>query len=152
MHSHNPMSETSLPISVPFLVRSALVFIGRRSMPCASFPNIFFIFGGQCHTFFYYFISQICIETSTYILHTVILLGGCMVIWTWGGLESCLFWSCFDVIVVKVKAAEELCHSPHLGSTVRTIINRPMGRFARTNHIYFQITQPGSSTVTLLYL
>jgi hypothetical protein len=31
------------------------------------------------------------------------------------------------------------------------IVNRPMGRFARTNPIYFQITQPGNSTVTPLY-
>ncbi len=40
-----------------------------------------------------------------YILHAVILLGGCMVVWTWGGLEACLFCtrSCIGVIVVKVK-------------------------------------------------
>jgi hypothetical protein len=30
---------------------------------------------------------------------------------------------------------------------VRTLVNRPRGRFAWTNHINFQVTQPGSSTV-----
>jgi hypothetical protein len=50
-----------------------------------------------------------------------------------------------------LKSAEDLSHSPQWGSTVRTLINRPMERFAWTNHIYFQITQPGSSTVTPLY-
>ncbi len=29
-----------------------------------------------------------------------------------------------------------------------TLDSSPMGRFAWTNHIYFQITQPGSSTVS----
>jgi hypothetical protein len=32
-----------------------------------------------------------------------------------------------------------------------TTVNRPMGRFAWTNHIYFQITQPGISAVAPLY-
>jgi hypothetical protein len=72
-----------------------------------------------------------------------------MVMWTLGGLEACLFWSCIVVIVViGLKSSEELSHLPQW---VRTLINRPMGRFAWTNHIYFQITQPGSRTVTPLY-
>ncbi len=40
-----------------------------------------------------------------YILHTLILLGGCMVVWTWSGLEAFLFWSCIDTIVVRVKVS-----------------------------------------------
>jgi hypothetical protein len=56
------------------------------------------------------------------------------------------------VIVVRVNVSRGIvpvpCHFPQWGSTVRTLINLPMGRFAWTNHIYFLITQPGSSTVT----
>ncbi len=73
-----------------------------------------------------------------YILRTVILLGGCMEVWTWSSLDACLFWSCFDVIVVKVKVSRGIMPFFPMWSTVRT------------NHIYFQITQPGSSTVTSL--
>ncbi len=40
-----------------------------------------------------------------YILHTVILLGGCMVVWVWSRLEACLFWSWIHVIVVRVKVS-----------------------------------------------
>ncbi len=71
--------------------------------------------------------------------------------WTWGVREACLFWSCIDVIVVRVNVSRRFGHSPQWGSTVRTLINRQMERFAWTNHIYFQITQSGSSTVTSLY-
>ncbi len=38
-----------------------------------------------------------------YILHTVILLGGCMEVWTCSGVEACLCWRCVDVIMVRVK-------------------------------------------------
>ncbi len=31
--------------------------------------------------------------------------GGGVVVWTWGGLEACLFWSCIDVIVVRVEVS-----------------------------------------------
>ncbi len=74
-----------------------------------------------------------------------------MVEWTWSGVEACLFWSCTDVIVVRVKVSRGFEPFSPWGSTVRTLVNRPMGRFAWTNHIYFQITQPGCSTVTPLY-
>ncbi len=57
--------------------------------------------------FLIYYYSQIGTVPywDEYILHTVILLGGCMVVWTWSGLEACLFWSCIDVIVVRVKVS-----------------------------------------------
>ncbi len=84
--------------------------------------------------FYFYFTDWYWDE---YILHTVILLGGCLVVWTWSGLEACLFWSCIDVIVVRVKP-EELSHSPQLLSTVRTLVNRPMGRFEWT-HSYISV-------------
>jgi hypothetical protein len=51
----------------------------------------------------YYFTDRYWGE---YILHTIILLGKCMVVWTWCDLEACLFWSCIDVIVVRVKVKE----------------------------------------------
>jgi hypothetical protein len=44
-------------------------------------------------------------DWCAYILHTVILLEGFMVVWTWSGREACLFWSCIDLIVVKVKVS-----------------------------------------------
>jgi hypothetical protein len=66
-------------------------------------------------------------------------------------VNACLFWSCMDVIVVRVKVSRGIVPSPQLGSTLWTLVNRPMGRFAWTNYIYFKITQFGSSTVTPLY-
>jgi hypothetical protein len=85
---------------------------------------------------------------------TVILLGGCMVVWTWSGLEACLFWSFIDIIVVRIKVSRGI--EPFFPVGIDrcghyTVVNRPMGRFAWTNHIYFLKTQPGSSTVTHLY-
>ncbi len=56
-----------------------------------------------------------------------------------------------DLPTTGLESAEELCHSPQWGSTVRSLVNRPMGIFAWANPIYYQITQPGSSTVTPLY-
>jgi hypothetical protein len=60
---------------------------------------------------------------------------GAALMWLWLGL----------------KLVVDLSHSSQWGPTVRTLINSPMGRFAWTNHIYFLITKPGSSTVTPLY-
>jgi hypothetical protein len=74
-----------------------------------------------------------------------------MVEWTWGGVEACLFWICIDVIVVRVKVSRGFEPFSPWGSTVQTLVHRPMGIFAWTNHIYFQITQPSSSTFTPLY-
>ncbi len=41
------------------------------------------------------------------------LLGGCMVVWTWSGLEACFLWICIDVIVVRVKVSEEIVPLPN---------------------------------------
>ncbi len=57
-----------------------------------------------------------------------------------------MFWICIDVIVVRVKVSIGFEPFSPWGSTVRTLVHHPMGRFAWTYHIYFQITQPGSST------
>jgi hypothetical protein len=57
-----------------------------------------------------------------------------------GGL---LVWICIAVIVVRVKVSKEICAVPQWGSAVRTLV-------AWTYQFYFQITQPGSSTVTPL--
>jgi hypothetical protein len=62
-----------------------------------------------------------------------------------------LFWICIDVIVVRVKVSIGFEPFSPWASTVWTLVHRPMGIFVWTNHIYFQITQPGSSTVTPLY-
>ncbi len=51
--------------------------------------------------------------------------GGCMVEWTWSGVEACLFWSCIDVIVVRVKVSRGFEPFSPWGSTVRTLVNRP---------------------------
>jgi hypothetical protein len=99
---------------------------------------------------FLFYISQIGIETSTFI-YSNFCLGvawwcGRDVVWRLVCFGSALTW-----LWLGLKSAEELSHSPQWRSTVRTLVNRPMGRFAWTNHIYFQITQHGSSTVTPLY-
>ncbi len=81
---------------------------------------------------------------------------GCLVVWTWGSLDSgnLLVWSCYDVIVimVNVKVSKGIMSFSPMGSTVWTLDIRPMGRFAWSNHIYFQITQTGSTRVVPLHL
>ncbi len=65
-----------------------------------------------------------------------------MAVWTWSGLEACLFWSWIDVIVVRLKVSRGIVSfSPWGCGTVRTPANRPW-----TDPNYFQKTQPGSST------
>ncbi len=102
---------------------------------------------------FFICISQIGIETSMvrFTYSTVNCFGGCSMMWTWSGVEDWLFWSCTILtwFWLGLKSAEKLCYSPQGGSTLRTLFNRLLGRFAWTNHIYFQITQPSSSTVPL---
>jgi hypothetical protein len=56
-----------------------------------------------------------------------------------------------DEFVLGLKSVSNCAILPHWESVVRTLANCPRGRFAWTNHINFQITQPGSSTVTPLY-
>jgi hypothetical protein len=64
---------------------------------------------------------------AEYIVHTVILLGGCM----WCGHEVVWKLACFEAALTwlwsRLKSADELRHSPKWGSTVRTLGNRPMG-------------------------
>jgi hypothetical protein len=52
----------------------------------------------------------------------------------WSG--SLLVWSGIDVFVVKVKVSRGIVPFSHWRSTVRTLINRPKGRFAWTKHIF----------------
>ncbi len=63
-----------------------------------------------------------------YILHTVRLLGGCMGVWTWSGLEACLFWSCFNVIVVRVKVSWGIVPFPQWRSTMRKLLEQETNR------------------------
>jgi hypothetical protein len=74
-----------------------------------------------------------------------------MVEWTLCGMEASLFCIYIDVIVIRVKVSRGFEPFSPWGWTVRTLVHRPMGRFEWTNHIYFQLTQPGSSIVTPLY-
>jgi hypothetical protein len=60
----------------------------------SSTVKYFEIFGGQWN----FFLSQIDIDTN--ILHKVILLGSCKVVWTYSGQETCSFWSCRIVVNV----------------------------------------------------
>ncbi len=68
------------------------------------------------------------------------------------GLEAWMPWSCIDVTVLGFKSVEELYPSPSLGVDSADTSQLPKdkklhGQFQK----YFQITQPGSSTVTPLY-
>ncbi len=105
----------------------------------------FKIFGGRCQFFIFLFHRLVGIESHLRWLHFSYstLLGG------WCGREVAWRIPCFIAALMwlwsALKSAEELSHSSQWGSTMRTLVNRPMGRFAWTNHIYFQITQPGSS-------
>ncbi len=54
------------------------------------------------------------------------------------------------MIDVRVTVSRGIELFSPLGIDSATLINRPMGRFAWTNHLYFQITQPVSSTITPL--
>ncbi len=60
-----------------------------------------------------------------------------------------MFWSCIDVIVVRVKVSRGIEPFSPMGiESADTIVSHPkMGRFVLTNHIYFRITQPGSISV-----
>jgi hypothetical protein len=39
-----------------------------------------------------------------------------MVVWTWSGMEACLFWSCIEVIVVRVKDSREIMSFSPMGN------------------------------------
>jgi hypothetical protein len=86
--------------------------------------------------FIYYFTYRYIDE---YILHTVILLGVCIVVWTISDLEACLFGSCMDVIVVRVKVSSGIMPFSPMGidsaNISRLPIQCPMGRFVWTNLI-----------------
>jgi hypothetical protein len=45
--------------------------------------------------------------------------------------------ACFGVIVVRVKVSRGIVSFYPMGSLEHTLVNRPTGRFAWTNHIYF---------------
>ncbi len=55
-----------------------------------------------------------------------LLVFGARLTWLWLGLKS----------------VEDLSHYPQWGSTVRTLVNLPMGRFAWANHIYVLPNNP----------
>jgi hypothetical protein len=74
----------------------------------------------------------------------VVLLAGC-------GLEAWMHWSCIDVIVLGFKSVEELCPSPPLGVDSADTSQLTKEKILHGQFQYFQITQPGSSTVTALY-
>ncbi len=69
------------------------------------------------------------------------------------GLEAWMHWSRIDVIVLGFETVEELYPSPPLGvdSAEADTSQLPKEKNLRGQFQYFQITQPGSSTVTHLY-
>jgi hypothetical protein len=67
------------------------------------------------------------------------------------GLEAWMHWSCIDVHVLGFKSVEELYPSPPLGVDSPDTSQQPKEKNLHGQFQYFQITQPGSSTVTPLY-
>jgi hypothetical protein len=67
------------------------------------------------------------------------------------GLETWMHWSCIDEIVIGFKSAEEFYPSPPLGVGSADTSQLPKEKNFHGQFQYFQITQPGSSTVTPLY-
>ncbi len=98
-------------------------------------------------TLFDFFISQICHDTSTFCIQYFCLEDawwwGRKVVWrlVWFGATLTWLW-------LGLKSAEDLTHTAQWRSTVRTLINRPMERFAWTNHNCFQI-RPSPAVVPL---
>jgi hypothetical protein len=82
-------------------------------------------------TLFDFLFSQADIDTSTFFTYSNFageLHGGVDVMYI--SVEACLFWFCIDVIVVRVKVSKGFETFSPWGSTVRTLVHRPMGRFA----------------------
>jgi hypothetical protein len=63
------------------------------------------------------------------------------------GLKAWMQWSCIDVIVFGFKSVEELYPSPPLGADSEETSQLPKEKNLHGQFQYFQITQPGSSTV-----
>ncbi len=70
-----------------------------------------------------------------------------MVVWTWSGLEACLFWSCIVVIVFEVNVIRGILSFSPMGVGSADTVKHPRWRFTWTVHTYLQITQPGSCSV-----
>ncbi len=66
--------------------------------------------GGQCHSFDLFLFHRLVMKRVH--LTYSILLGGCLAVWTWGGLEPCLFKSALTCLWLGLKSAGDLCHSP----------------------------------------
>ncbi len=67
------------------------------------------------------------------------------------GLEAWIHWSCIAVIVLGFKSVEELYTSPPVGVDSADTSQLPKEKNLHGQFQYFQITQPGSRTVTPLY-
>jgi hypothetical protein len=65
--------------------------------------------------------------------------------------EAWMLWSCIDAIVLGFQSVEELYPSPPLGVDSADTSQLPKEKNLHGQFQYFQITQPGSSTVTPLY-
>ncbi len=76
-------------------------------------------------------------------LHEV-LTAGC-------GLLAWIHWSCIDEFVLGFKSVEELYPSSPLGVDSADTSQLPKEKNLLGHFHYFQVTQPGSSTVTPLY-
>jgi hypothetical protein len=67
------------------------------------------------------------------------------------GLEAWMQLSCTDVIALGFKSVEEMYTSPPLEVDSADTSQLPKEKNLHGQFQYFQITQPGSSTVTPLY-
>jgi hypothetical protein len=116
----------------------------------------FLIFGGwgRGHSF-WIFISYTQVQYGGWWgadLHTIVRLGFACGLSAGSGLEAWMHWSCIDEIGIGFKSADEFYPSPPLGVNSADTTQLP-GKKKNFNgqFQYFQITQPGSSTVTPLY-
>ncbi len=84
-------------------------------------------------------------------LHTIVWLGFACGLLAGCGLEAWMHWSYVDEIVIGFKSVEEFFPSPPIGVDSADTSQLPKEKNFRGQFQYFQITQPGSSTVTPLY-
>ncbi len=116
---------------------------GRGTSPCSTLRTRYQSSYSSSNIWWPMPVFLIGIESSTFYIQ-----GFCLGVAWWCGREVVWRLACFgDALTwlcLGLKSPEELIYSPQWGSTVWSIVNRPIGRFAWTNHIYFQVTQPGS--------
>jgi hypothetical protein len=90
------------------------------------------------------------VDNEQILTHNV-SLGVCFWFVGWMWACSLMRWRCIDEIVLGLRSVEELQPSPLLGVDSADTNQLPKEKDLHRQFQYFQITQPGSSTVTPLY-